>query len=125
MAELYQTADWKSEKHVPAIEVKKKEEFVKVKVSVGKEIPHPNTCSHHIKWIKLIFWPDGEKFPLEVGNAQFAAHGESGQGPDTSSIYSEPRTVFVFKTAKAGKLISTSFCNIHGFWKDEKDLTID
>ncbi|MHA2274097.1 MAG: desulfoferrodoxin family protein [Candidatus Hodarchaeales archaeon] len=125
MGELYQTADWKSEKHVPAIiKVKKKEEFVKVKVAVGKEIPHPNTTEHHIKWIKLIFWPE-EKFPVEVGNAQFVAHGESAQGPNTSSIYTEPRAIFILKTEKGGKLIATSFCNIHGFWKDEKDLAMD
>ncbi|MHA2496394.1 MAG: desulfoferrodoxin family protein, partial [Candidatus Hodarchaeales archaeon] len=108
MGELYQTADWKSEKHVPAIiKVKKKEEFVKVKVAVGKEIPHPNTTEHHIKWIKLIFWPEGEKFPVEVGNAQFVAHGESAQGPNTSSIYTEPRAIFILKTEKGGKLIAT------------------
>ena len=35
-----------------------------VTVSVGKEIPHPNTTEHHIRWIKLFFKGEGENFPL-------------------------------------------------------------
>ncbi|MBE0526714.1 MAG: Neelaredoxin, partial [Candidatus Thorarchaeota archaeon] len=39
-----QTADWKNEKHVPAIDIIKIEDGrVFVKVQVGKEIAHPNT----------------------------------------------------------------------------------
>ena len=40
------TADWKSEKHVPAIAAPAKVaagETFEVEVYVGKEIPHPNT----------------------------------------------------------------------------------
>jgi superoxide reductase len=46
--ELLQRADWKKEKHVPVIEIigeAKKDEKIKVEVSVGKEIPHPNTSA--------------------------------------------------------------------------------
>ena len=43
LGELFQSADWKQEKHSPVIEVEKIEGLVKVRVSVGKEIPHPNT----------------------------------------------------------------------------------
>jgi len=49
--DLYQNGDWKLEKHVPSIEaavdIKNKNLFV-VTVSVGREIPHPNTTEHHI-----------------------------------------------------------------------------
>ena len=64
--DLYQSADWKKEKHVPVIEAPdaaKKGEFFKTTVTVGKEIAHPNTAAHHIRWIELYFLPDGEKFP--------------------------------------------------------------
>ncbi len=45
-----QTDDWKTEKHVPVIDIKKVEDGrAHVMVSVGKEIPHPNTTAHHIK----------------------------------------------------------------------------
>ncbi len=122
-----QTADWKSEKHVPVIEAPdavKKGEVVKVTVSVGKQIPHPNVTEHHIKWLDLFFWADGEKFPMEVGYATFDTHGESTQGPNTGPLYSEPFAVFAFKITKPGTLMATSYCNIHGLWKSEKDIAI-
>jgi superoxide reductase len=48
--ELFQTADWKTEKHIPAIEcgeTAKAGEFSPVKATLGKEIAHPNTTDHH------------------------------------------------------------------------------
>jgi superoxide reductase len=122
---LFQTADWKKEKHSPVIEVSKKEEkdFIFVKVSVGAEIPHPNQTQHHIRWIQLVFHPDGAKFPFEVGKITFDAHGESPEGPDTSTVYTEPKGYFALKTKKPGKLIAFSYCNIHGLWASSIDLT--
>ena len=128
MTELFKTADWKKEKHIPVIEVSevvKKGELIKVTVSVGKEIPHPNTTEHHIRWIRLIFWPEGENFPCEVGIAEFNAHGESVKGPNTSTVYTEPFAVFAFKTEKSGKLIAHSYCNIHGLWASEKAIKVE
>ena len=125
---LYGTADWKTEKHVPVIEVAdviKADEKTLVTVSVGKEIAHPNKTEHHISWIKLMFWPEGEKYPYQLGLANFDAHGASIKGPDTSGVYSEPYAVFQLKTDKPGKLIATSYCNIHGFWKYEKEVKIE
>ncbi|MFX1560514.1 MAG: desulfoferrodoxin family protein [Promethearchaeota archaeon] len=120
-----QTADWKSEKHVPVIDIKKVEDGkVTVVVTVGKEIAHPNTTAHHIKWMDLFFWPEGEKFPVEIGYMTCDTHGESTQGPDTSGIYSEPVAKFVFKTSKPGTLMATSYCNIHGLWKSEAELKL-
>ena len=67
IGELYQTADWKSEKHVPVIECPDAvaaDETFEVKVSLGKEVAHPNTTEHHIRWIQLYFRPGGDKFCL-------------------------------------------------------------
>jgi len=120
-----QTADWKNEKHVPAIDIEGiTDGRVVVKVAVGKEIAHPNTTNHHIKWLDLFFWPEGEKFPVEIGYCTFDHHGESAQGPDSTGIYSEPVAKFVFKTEKSGTLMATSYCNIHGLWKSEADLNL-
>lgn len=120
-----QTADWKSEKHVPSIKIKKKDDGrFAVIVKVGEEIPHPNTTNHHIKWCDLFLWPEGGKFPVEIGYATFDHHGESAEGPDTSGIYSEPVAKFVFKTDKPGTLMATSYCNIHGLWKSEEELKL-
>ncbi|MCG3216048.1 MAG: superoxide reductase [Candidatus Heimdallarchaeota archaeon] len=126
--EMYSSADWKTEKHVPVIEVVdvvKKGIKNPVTVSVGKEIAHPNKTEHYISWIKLLFWPENEKYPVELGVANFTAHGESIRGPDTSTIYTEPFAVFQLKTEKPGKLIATSYCNIHGLWKSEKEVNVE
>ena len=126
--EIFQTADWKAEKHVPVIELPekvKKGEVVEVRVTVGKEIPHPNTTEHHIRWIELLFLPEGSKFPYELGRVEFLTHGESTEGPNTSTVYAEPRAIFAFKTEKSGKLIAASYCNIHGLWKNEAEVKVE
>lgn len=128
LKDLYQTADWKTEKHVPVIESAdklKKGDALKVTVSVGKAIPHPNKAEHHISWIELYFIPSGEKFPYQLGRAEFSAHGESTQGSDTSSIYSNPEASFLFKTEKSGLLLAASYCNIHGLWQGSKEIEVE
>lgn len=125
---LFQSADWKTEKHVPVIEVPatvKKGEFFKVTVTVGKEIAHPNKTEHHIRWIGLYFHPDGDKFPYQVAKAEFGAHGESAQGPDTSTVYTHPQVVINFKTEKPGTIYASSYCNIHGLWQNSAQLSVE
>ncbi|MCR4404534.1 MAG: class II SORL domain-containing protein [Candidatus Acetothermia bacterium] len=126
-AEHIQEADWKKEKHVPVIECPEKvkaNELVQVKVSLGKEIAHPNTTAHHIRWIELFFHPEGEKFTYQLGHFEFAAHGESTEGPDTSSIYTHHEVSTSFKTAKSGTLYALAFCNIHGLWQSAKEVKV-
>ncbi len=122
MKEFYQTADWKTEKHVPVIEVSRKDDLYAVTVTVGKEIPHPNTTAHHIVWIELYFYPAGEKFPHMLGRFEFSAHGASIDGSDTSTIYTQPRATCHFKSSKAGTLHAASYCNIHGLWTGSAEL---
>ena len=58
---LIQEADWKIEKHVPVIDcptIVKAGEMFKVNVGLGKEVAHPNTTAHHIRWISLFFHPE-------------------------------------------------------------------
>jgi len=128
LKELFQSADWKAEKHVPVIDAQdfaKKGEFIKVTVSVGKEIPHPNKTEHHISWIEVYFQPQGEKFPYQLGRAEFSAHGASINGPDTSSVYTHPQLTISFKTDKPGVIYASSYCNIHGLWQSSKSLGIE
>ncbi|HDS59453.1 MAG TPA: superoxide reductase [Thermoplasmatales archaeon] len=120
--QLLQKADWKKEKHVPVLEVKQKDGLVQVEASVGKEIAHPNTTAHYIAAIELYFLPEGEKFPYLVGRHDFAAHGASTDGPDTSTVYTEPRVVAVFRTEKPGTLYAQSYCNIHGVWVNKEKI---
>lgn len=124
--ELYQSADWKSEKHVPVIEVESspsKGELFRVGVSVGKEIAHPNTTAHHIRWIELYFLPEGEKLPYQVGRVEFTAHGASVEGADTSTVYTNHESMFSMKTDKPGELFASSYCNIHGLWENSEKIS--
>ena len=54
LADVIQSADWKAEKHVPVIDIPatvQADELISITVTVGKDIPHPNTSEHHIRWI--------------------------------------------------------------------------
>ncbi len=55
----------------------RKGEYVRVTVTLGKEIAHPNTTEHHIRWIEVYFHPQAEKYPYQLGRFEFTAHGES------------------------------------------------
>src|SRR5512136_1097720 len=85
-------ADWKIEKHVPVIECSatvKADAMFDVKVSVGKQVSHPNTVAHHITWIALYFYPEGEKFVHQIGRVDFMAHGEAVEGPDVGPVHTQ------------------------------------
>ncbi len=120
--ELIKTADWKTEKHAPVIEVPekiKKGELTTVTVGVGKEIPHPNTLEHHIEWIDVYFRPEGAPVVYHVVRFEFAAHGAS------EGLISEPIGSFSFKTDKSGTLYAFSFCNIHGLWGSTAEVKVE
>jgi superoxide reductase len=127
IGELYQTADWKSEKHVPVIdcpELVDKDAMFDVKVTLGKEVAHPNTTEHHIRWIQLYFKPEGGKFAYQVGNFEFSAHGESTEGADKGPVYTHHSAATGMKVRQPGMLIATAFCNIHGLWENSKQIKI-
>jgi len=126
-AELYHTADWKTEKHVPVIECAGKVkvgELFQIKVTLGKEIAHPNTTEHHIRWISVYFQPEGEKFTYQVGHFEFTAHGESAEGPDKSSVYTNHEVSLSMKIGKSGVVYATALCNIHGLWQSSKEIDV-
>jgi superoxide reductase len=126
-AELFKTADWKTEKHVPIIdcqdEIKAGELFIAT-ISVGKEIAHPNTTEHHIRWITVYFQAEGEKSPFEVGHFEFSAHGESPEGPNKGPVSTNHEVAITLKINKSGVMYATSFCNIHGMWRSEKEIKV-
>ncbi|HOS97633.1 MAG TPA: class II SORL domain-containing protein [Deltaproteobacteria bacterium] len=127
MGELFQKDDWKKEKHVPVIECSdrvKADEVFQVKVSLGKEIAHPNTTEHHIRWIQLFFKPQGDKYPYQVGCFEFTAHGESVEGPNKGPVYTNHTVVAELKVNKPGTLVAASFCNIHGLWESSRDIQL-
>ncbi len=123
-----QSADWKSEKHVPVIKIKgpaKKGEPCAVQLSVGEEIAHPHTTEHHIRYIKLFFRPEGEKFIVHLGTYQFEAHGESVEGANAGSAKCEPVVSTTITLEKPGELVALSYCNIHGLWDNSEKVDLD
>lgn len=128
LSETFQSADWKKEKHAPVIEAPDsvgKGEFFDVTVSIGAEIAHPNTTNHHISWIEVYFHPDGAKFPIQIGRAEFTAHGASADGPDTGSVYTHHSSTLQFKTDQPGTILASSYCNIHGLWQSSKEIAVN
>jgi superoxide reductase len=127
LGEVYQSSDWKTEKHVPVIDcndaVKAGELFIAT-VAVGKEVAHPNTTEHHIRWITVYFKPEVGKFPYEIGRFEFSAHGEGTDGPNTGPVYTNHEVAVTLKISKPGTLYATSFCNIHGLWQSEKEIKL-
>ena len=128
LGNLIQNADWKTEKHVPVIQGPdkiSKGQVVEFEVSVGKQIAHPNTTEHHIKFMEVYFLATGEKFPYQLARFEFNTHGESVQGPNTSTVFSEPKILSAFKTEKSGLIMATAYCNIHGLWSSQKEVKVE
>lgn len=119
LGDYIQTADFKKEKHAPVIEVPENipaNTAVNIQVTVGKDIPHPNTVEHYIAWIALYFKGQDEKFVRELGKIEFSSHVEGN--------CTEPQGLFHVKFSKPGTLIATSYCNLHGLWESSLDITL-
>ena len=119
LSEFVKTADWKNEKHVPAITAPataKPGETVSVEIAVGKEIPHPNTLEHHIAWIALHFVPADAQTSVEIARIDLSSHG-----PD---VFTAPRATIPVTLAKSGTFHATAYCNIHGLWTSSAAITV-
>ncbi len=125
--EMIRTGDFKGEKHVPVIEapatVSAGTPF-EVTVSVGREVPHPNTTEHFIAWIDLYFKPASGGFPFHVGRFEFMAHGESPKGPNRGPVHAHPSVTFPVQVGEAGTFVAVSMCNIHGPWESTHEVTV-
>ncbi len=126
LSSTVKTADWKAEKHVPVIAVPAAAKAgvpFDVEIDVGKEIPHPNTAQHHICWIALHFVPEGASTSIELGRADFSAHGASlsdTPGPAATA----PSAHFRVSLAVPGTLHATAYCNLHGLWSSSAALSL-
>ncbi len=127
ITDMVQTADWRTEKHVPVIECPDKVspgELFELKASLGKEVSHPNTTEHHIRWIKILFKPRDSSFVYEIGNFEFTAHGESVNGPDKGPVYTGHSVACFMKSTSPGKIVAMAYCNIHGLWENTRELEL-
>ena len=119
LSSLIKSADWKAEKHVPTISTPEAAGAGKpfeVEVSVGKEIPHPNTQEHHIAWAALYFVADGSQLPVELARAEFRAHGPG--------LFTSPTLKATVSLPTSGTLHAVAYCNLHGLWEAERRIAI-
>ena len=122
LSSLIKSADWKAEKHVQVITLLSPftpGEPMEVEVSVGKEIPHPNTVEHHIAWIALYYVAKGSQLPVELARAEFGAHGpDIFTGPILKTTVRIPPTR-ISNSNSIGTLRAVTYCNLHGLWEGE------
>ena len=117
LLQLIKSADWKAEKHVPVITLLSPftlDAPLEIEVSVGKEIPHPNTVEHNIAWIALYYVTKGSQLPVELARVAFAAHGPV--------VFTEPVLKTTVRIPKPGTLNAVAYCNLHGLWESELEL---
>ena len=111
LKDLIKTAEKEGkEKHVPVIELVACPACGEkvVKITVGKEVPHPNTIEHHIKWIAL--------FGVKNGGAVHVATFDLGP------TYGVPTVVTHANLEGMSELIAVEYCNLHGLWESSLKL---
>ncbi len=93
------------EKHVPIIEL----EDGAVRVTVGKEVAHPNTAEHHIAWVEL-YGVMKNDMVINLGRAAFAPG------------FVDPTAAFKVKLDDFKSLCALAYCNLHGVWQNCVEL---
>ncbi len=105
------------EKHAPIIEAPssvKANEWFEIKITVGKDVPHPNLVEHHIKWIQVYATIEGRAFnPVHVATFDF--------GP----TYADPRVTFRMKLEKSATIYALAYCNLHGVWENSVEIKVE
>ena len=102
------------EKHVPVIERGGGHGGTHdnvVIVTVGKDVPHPNTLEHYISWIELFGVKKENGQVIYLGRAEFAP---------TVAV---PTATFKLTDLTQYKALgAVSYCNLHGLWKNTLEL---
>ena len=127
LSKVLQSAEWKSDEHVPVIECEdrvKADAIFAVKVSLGEAMPHSHTTEHHMRWIRLFFYPEGAKAAFRIGESEFTAHGESVDGPDKGSVFTHCALDTSMRTSESGTLYAQAYCNTHGVWQSSKRVKV-
>lgn len=95
------------EKHVPTIELGSGHDGAHeniVRVTVGKEVSHPNTIEHHIVWVSLYGIKKETNQVIYLGREDF------------TPVYTEPTAKFKVRLHEFSEIVAFGYCNIHGVW---------
>ena len=97
------------QKHVPHIQAPdkvKKGELFEVKVTMGKEIDHPMEEGHFIQYVAL--------------HADYYQLARANFTPNCKA-----EVTFSVKLEESCTLRAFEFCNLHGQWEAEKEITVE
>lgn len=124
---LFQIEESRRERHIPVIDCPEKVAAGKpfaISVTIGKEVNHPNTTDHHIKWVQVFFRPENDKFSYQIAHCDFAAHGDLSAGSGKGPVVTDHRVSVVVSVNGTGRIYALSLCNRHGLWESGKDLQV-
>lgn len=124
---LFQIEEGRRERHIPVIDCPENVAAGKpfaISVTIGKDVNHPNTTDHHIKWVQVFFRPENDKFSYQIAHCDFAAHGDSAAGPGKGPVVTDHRVSVVVSVNGTGRIYALSLCNRHGLWESGKDLQV-
>ena len=71
----------------------------------------------------MYFVAEGTQLPYEVGTIAFNVHGDGATANEGPVVAISEGTLAV-SLKKSGKLIAVSYCNLHGLWESEKEITV-
>ncbi|MFH1862909.1 MAG: desulfoferrodoxin family protein, partial [bacterium] len=77
-----------------------------VKITIGKELTHPNEGAHFVQWIELYY------NEVLIGRTEL-----------TPTIYDMPVTMRI-KLNKSCILKALARCNLHGIWEGKAQLNV-
>ena len=75
------------------------------------------------KHVPVIETVEGTQLPFEVGEISFNVHGD-GATANEGPVHAISEGSLAVSLNKSGKLIAVSYCNIHGLWESEKEITV-
>ncbi len=102
-------------KHKPHVEIPspvKVGEKIKLRIHVGKEVVHPNTVEHHIKWIQVFLQEKERLYPVHLATI------------DLGPSYGEPKVELSLKLRRSCTLLVLSYCNLHGLWENHAEVEV-
>ncbi len=85
-------------KHTPKIVVERVDGRLRVHVTIGHGVPHPNQPDHFIEWVDLLV----NDVPVE--RFTFGA------------VVAEPDVIAVLNVDPGAKITALESCNLHGVW---------
>jgi len=103
IADIDSASDFEK-KHTPFVSVQAEGDLVKISVSVGHYVPHPNQPDHFIQWIEV------------------QADGNTIARFDLSPVATEPQVSVSARLSAGTSIRAIEYCNLHGLWAADLNI---